>query len=82
LPRLAPTLHVLIQVGAQDAEAGRGGADAFWSWLRGHPAGLKRYVVVASTAGLTATHAAPKLTTPAAQRVFWTPLDTLVAAVR
>jgi hypothetical protein len=82
LPRLAPTVRVLIQVGAQDTEAGRGGADSFWAWLHRHPAGLKRYAVVASTAGLTATHAAPKLTTPAAQRVFWTPLDALVAAVR
>src|SRR5207237_1301816 len=43
LPQLAPRIRVLIQVGDQDAEAGTGGANAFWAWLASHPPSRKRY---------------------------------------
>ena len=82
LPPLAPAIRVLIQVGAQDTEAGAAGASSFWARLRGHPHARKRYEVVASMPGLVATHAAPKQTGPAARRTFWQPLDTLIAAAR
>jgi len=82
LPRLSASVRVLIQVGDADTEAGRGGADTFWNWLSGHPAPLKRYEVVHSSPQLVANHAAPKSTTPAAQRAFWAPLDRLVALAR
>jgi alpha-beta hydrolase superfamily lysophospholipase len=78
LPRLPPNTRVLIQVGDRDTQAGAAGADAFWRWLASHPASRKRYVVVHSGSGLIATHAAPKLTTAAARRAFWSPLDALV----
>jgi predicted esterase len=80
LPALPRSTRVLIQVGDRDSEAGASGASAFWRWLASHPATRKRYVVVHSANGLIATHAAPKLTTPAARRAFWAPLDALVAA--
>jgi hypothetical protein len=82
LPLLAPTVRVLIQVGDQDTEAGAAGASSFWAWLRRHPAARKQYEVVASVAGLVATHKAPKETGPAARQAFWQPLDTLIAAAR
>jgi dienelactone hydrolase len=78
LTSLAPQVRVLIQVGDEDTEAGAGGAAAFWTWLRGHV--RKRYEVVRSMSGFSATHAAPKETGPIARRVFWRPLDALVAA--
>ncbi len=82
LPRLAPSVDVLIQVGDADTEAGHGGADAFWNWLAGHPASQKHYQLVRSTTLLAATHAAPKSATPAARRAFWTPLDRLIAGAQ
>jgi hypothetical protein len=82
LPPLDPSVRVLIQVGDADTEAGRGGADAFWNWLSSHPAPLKRYEVIHSSPRLAATHAAPKATSPAAQRAFWAPLDRLIALAR
>jgi dienelactone hydrolase len=82
LPRLDPSVRVLIQVGDADTEAGRGGADAFWNWLSGHPAAFKRYEVIHSSPQLAATHAAPKSTSPAARRAFWAPLDRLIAQAR
>jgi acetyl esterase/lipase len=78
LPRLAPGVKALLQVGDSDVEAGRSGADAFWRWLRGRG----RYEVIHSTGGFVATHAAPKSIAPEARRVFWTPLDRLIAAAR
>jgi dienelactone hydrolase len=82
LPPLDRSIRVLIQVGDADAVAGRGGADAYWSWLAGHPAARKRYEIVRSVPGFAATHAAPKLATPAARRAFWAPLDRLLAEAR
>jgi dienelactone hydrolase len=82
LPPLDRSIRVLIQVGDADVIAGRGGADAYWSWLAGHPASRKQYETVRSGAGFAATHAAPKLATLAARRAFWAPLDRLIAAAR
>lgn len=79
-PPLPSSTRVLLQVGDRDVVAGRSGADTFWRLLRGHAA--KRYEVVRSRGGLVATHAAPKESTAAARRAFWTPLDALVAAAR
>ena len=82
LPVLDPSVRVLIQVGDADTEAGSAGANAFWTWLANHPAPLKRYEVIHSSPQLAATHAAPKATSPAAQRAFWAPLDQLIALAR
>jgi dienelactone hydrolase len=81
LPTLRSSTRVLIQVGDADTEAGRTGADQFWHWLTHHPASRKRYQIVHSTNTLTANHAAPKGTTPAARASFWAPLDRLIRAV-
>ena len=78
LPSLSAAVRVLIQVGDQDTEAGTGGANAFWAWLRGHPASRKSYQTVVSRPGLVATHAAPKETSAAARNAFWRPLDELI----
>jgi len=82
LPVLDPSVRVLIQVGDADTEAGSAGADAFWNWLASHPPPLKSYEVIHSSPQLVATHAAPKATSPAAQRAFWAPLDRLIALAR
>jgi hypothetical protein len=80
LPRLAPAVSVLVQVGDHDTEAGPPGAASIWAWLAGHV--RKRYQVVVSGGSFVAVHAAPKETTPAARRAFWAPLDGLIAAAR
>jgi dienelactone hydrolase len=77
LPRLRHSTHVLIQVGDRDVEAGSAGGKAFWRWLGDHSAG-RRYETVRSTSTLSATHDAPKQSSPTAQRVFWNPLDALL----
>jgi len=82
LPALPAWVRVLIQVGDADTEAGSAGANAFWSWLAGHPSARKQYEIVHSTPQLTATHAAPKATSRAAQLAFWAPLDRLIALAR
>jgi hypothetical protein len=82
LPDLPKRVAVLIEVGDRDTVAGRGGADAFWSWLAGRPGASQRLVVVRSTRGFAAVHAAPKLSTPPARQAFWRPLDNLVARAR
>lgn len=82
LPPLPRRIAALIEVGDQDSVAGRAGADAFWSWLARRRGGQRRFVVVHSTPGFAAVHAAPKSTTPAARRSFWRPLDSLIAAAR
>lgn len=82
LPALAERVEVLIEVGDRDTVAGRGGADAFWSWLSGRPGARQRLVVVRSSPGFSAVHAAPKLSTPPARAAFWRPLDALIARAR
>jgi hypothetical protein len=82
LPALPGSVRVLIQVGDRDVIAGRAGAQPFWAWLASHPVARKRLEIVRSGPSFTATHAAPKLTTPGARRAFWEPLDLLVAQSR
>ena len=82
LPGLPAPVRVLIEVGDRDTVAGRGGADAFWSWLAGRHGAGQRLVVVRSTRGFAAVHAAPKLSTQPARRAFWRPLDALIARAR
>lgn len=82
LPPLSRPVRALLLVGDRDTVAGQGGAREFWDWLAPDPSGLRRYAVVRSTPDLSATHAAPKQSTPAAQRAFWQPLDALVDAAR
>ncbi|HXY16935.1 MAG TPA: hypothetical protein VEH79_02045 [Gaiellaceae bacterium] len=74
--------RVVFQVGDRDAEAGAGGALAFWARLASHPAARKRYEVVRSHGGFVADHAAPKGSSSAARVAFWAPLDALVSAAR
>jgi pimeloyl-ACP methyl ester carboxylesterase len=83
--KLAPiprSVHVLIQVGADDVDAGRAGGEALWLLLTAHPAAGKRYQLVSSRPGFIADHAAPKRSDVAARRAFWLPLDTLIAFAR
>jgi len=82
LPGLPASVQVLIEVGDRDTVAGSGGADAFWSWLAGRRGAPQRLVVVHSTPGFAAVHAAPKLSTSPARRAFWRPLDALIAQAR
>ena len=82
LPPLPAAVDVLLEVGDKDTVAGRSGADAFWAWLIKRHGGRQRLVVVRSTPGFAAVHAAPKLSSAAARRAFWTALDTLVARAR
>jgi hypothetical protein len=82
LPPLSRSVRVLIQVGDRDSVAGRGGAEAFWSWLATPPGLSRQLVVVHSSPGFEALHASPKLSTPQARRAFWTPLDGLIDAAR
>jgi hypothetical protein len=77
LRTLPPRVRVLIQVGDRDVTAGRGGANAFWARLAGHP--KKRYEVIHSTATFSADHTAPKQTSSEARRAFWQALDRLIA---
>jgi pimeloyl-ACP methyl ester carboxylesterase len=80
LPQLSRRVRVLIEVGDRDTEAGAGGGLEYWRWLQAHA--WKRFVTVRSHGGFVATHAAPKLATPTAQRAFWLPLDGLIEAAR
>lgn len=82
LPPLSAAARVLIQVGESDTDAGSGGAEAFRAWLAHHPPSRFRLEVVHSSPALIASHAAPKSSSPAAQRVFWAPLDRLISTVR
>lgn len=82
LPTLPDSTRVLIQVGDRDAVAGQAGARPFWAWLASHPPSGKRLEIIRSGPSLSATHAAPKLSTPGARHVFWQPLDALITRAR
>jgi hypothetical protein len=69
---------VLVQAGDRDTEAGPAAAASLWAALSTHPVTARRYELVRSSAALAATHAAPKLASPAARHAFWLPLDRLV----
>lgn len=81
-PALARSVFAEVMVGDADTIAGSGGANAFWDWLRPHPAARKRYITIRSRPGFTATHESAQLATPIAQAVFWRPFDALLARVR
>ena len=82
LPELDARVEVLIEVGDRDTVAGRSGAEAFWSWLSSRRGGRQRLVVVRSSTGFSAEHAAPKLSTRPAREAFWRPLDALIERAR
>ena len=82
LAPIPPSVHVLIQVGAADVDAGRAGGNALWRLLTALPATGKRYQVVRSQPGFVADHAAPKRSDAVARRTFWLPLDGLIALAR
>jgi acetyl esterase/lipase len=82
LPPFPRSTRYVLLAGSDDEVVGRRGADAFWRLLRGHPTSRKQYRLIRTRAGLVASHLAPVLPTPAAVRVFWEPLDALVAVAR
>ncbi len=80
-----PRVQTLILVGDRDDTVGRYGADTFWTWLRPVSSGLKTYRLLHSNPkGLFFDHEAPTSTPfdAAMRRVFWQPLDELVARAR
>ncbi len=79
---LAPAVFAEVIVGDADTTAGSAGADAFWRWLGGHPASAKRYVVIHSRPGFTATHDSVQQATPIVRALFWAPVDALLARLR
>ncbi len=76
------SVRFVLLAGDRDEVVGTAGAQDFLTWLSGHPAARKTYRLIRSTAALTASHEAPKETTPAATRAFWMPIDALVSAAR
>jgi acetyl esterase/lipase len=77
--RMPSTTDVTILAGADDEVVGTLGAEQLFSRLSDHPAGGKHYRLVRSTSSFSASHESPKDTSSHAFRVFWAPLDTLVA---
>jgi len=76
------SVRFVLLAGDRDDVVGTAGAQDFLTWLDGHPAARKTYRLIRSNAALTASHEAPKQTTPAATRAFWAPIDGLVTAAR
>jgi len=76
LPR---SVRVLLMVGDADRPFS---AQAFWHWLGRHPRDLKQFRTVRSTRTLRADHGSPTLSTPAARRAFWAPVDRLIGQAR
>ena len=76
--RIPNDVYVRLFVRDRDTTAGSGGANAFWSWLSGHPARLKSYVVIHSRPGFVADHDSAQRADPTARAVFWGPVDTLL----
>jgi pimeloyl-ACP methyl ester carboxylesterase len=80
-----PHVRTLILVADKDTTVGSLGADAFWKWLRPVPRALKTYRLLHSDPkGEFFDHESPHLATfnPEMRKVFWDPLDRLVARVR
>ncbi|MGZ4358622.1 MAG: hypothetical protein ACXVZW_02450 [Gaiellaceae bacterium] len=82
LRRIPADVHVLLEVGDRDHVAGSYGADLFWRLLGRWRHERRTYRRVLSGAGLSAVHSAPKLSSEAARRAFWLPLDGLIASAR
>jgi acetyl esterase/lipase len=76
------SVRFLILAGDRDEVVGTRGAKDFWAWLKRHPAARRKYVLIRSTAALTATHEAPKQMTAASTLTFWQPIDVLVNQAR
>jgi acetyl esterase/lipase len=76
------SVRFVILAGDHDEVVGTAGAKDFMAWLSRHPAAGKTYRLIRSTPALTATHEAPKETTPASTRAFWQPIDVLVSEAR
>lgn len=76
------SVRFVVLAGDRDEVVGTAGAEDFLTWLDPHPVARKSYRLIRSNAALTAHHEAPKETTAAATRVFWTPIDVLVSAAR
>ena len=76
------SVRFVILAGDRDEVVGTAGAKDFWAWLKRHPASRKTYRLIHSTAGLSASHEAPKQMTAASTRTFWQPIDVLVNEAR
>jgi acetyl esterase/lipase len=80
--RIADRTFVELFVGDADTTAGSAGANAFWRWLAGHPAGEKRYVIIRSRPGFVANHDSAQRSDAVARRIFWAPFDRLIERAR
>lgn len=79
-----PAIPSLLLVGDKDTTVGRVGADTFWKWLAPLPRSLKTYRLLHSDPnGLWFDHESVPTTefNPDMRRVFWRPLDELLARV-
>jgi len=76
------SVRFVILAGDRDEVVGTAGAKDFMSWLARHSASRKTYRLIRSSAALTASHEALKETTAASTRIFWRPIDSLVAEAR
>jgi acetyl esterase/lipase len=73
-------LSVEILVGDRDDVVGDGGARALWRWLPPRVRAVGRYRVIRTSKRLLADHEAPTyVQSPEVRRVFWSPLDKLLA---
>lgn len=79
---IADSTFIELFVGDADTTAGSAGANAFWRWLAGHPAGEKRYLVIRSRPGFVANHDSAQRSDAVARRIFWAPLDRLIERAR
>ena len=80
-----PRVRTVILAGDRDDTVGSWGADTFWKWLRPVPRALRTYRLLRSDPkGLFFNHEAPTGAAfdPAMRKVFWQPLDALVARTR
>jgi acetyl esterase/lipase len=79
-----PAVPTLLLVGDKDTTVGRIGADTFWKWLAPLRPSLKTYRLLHSDPrGLWFDHESVPTSEfdPRTRRVFWAPLDELVARV-
>jgi dienelactone hydrolase len=76
------SVRFILLASDRDEVVGTAGAEDFLAWLESHGVTRKTYRLVRSNAALTASHAAPKKMTAASTRVFWAPIDRLIAVAR
>jgi len=82
LRRLPHSLRYVVLAGEDDTVVGTAGPKALWGRLNAVPPQHKEYRLVRSTPSFRAHHEAPKEMTSTATRIFWAPLDELVARSR